>query len=232
MTTYVLIPGACHGGWCFDDLAAALRAEGHLVLTPTLTGVAERAHLAHAGVNLETHIADVIAEMRAHHVTDAVLAGHSYGGMVITAVADRIPQQVDSLVYLDGFVPRDGDSCWTLTNDEQRRWYIDVDATGYGVPPLPFFDERATAHPLASLLQPIRLDDDLSRFRLDYVYATRWDGESPFAATFERVRTDPAWRTHALDGAHNLMRDNHSDLVRILLDAADVTPLPGGVGRG
>ncbi len=111
MTTYVLIPGACHGGWCFDDLAAALRAEGHLVLTPTLTGVAERAHLAHAGVNLETHIADVIAEMRAHHVTDAVLAGHSYGGMVITAVADRIPQQVDSLVYLDGFVPRDGDSC-------------------------------------------------------------------------------------------------------------------------
>ena len=204
MTTYVLIPGACHGGWCFDDLAAALRAEGHRVLTPTLTGVAERAHLAHAGVNLETHIADVIAEMQAQHVTDAVLAGHSYGGMVITAVADRIPLQVDSLVYLDAFVPRDGDSVWTLTDDGQHTWYAGVDATGYGVPPLPFFDDRATAHPLASLMQPIRLRDDLSRFRLDYVYATRWEGESPFTATFERVRTDPAWRTHVLDGAHNL----------------------------
>ncbi len=200
MTTYVLIPGACHGGWCFDDLAAALRAEGHRVLTPTLTGVAEHAHLAHAGVNLETHIADVIAEMQAQHVTDAVLAGHSYGGMVITAVADRIPLQVDSLVYLDAFVPRDGDSVWTLTDDGQHTWYAGVDATGYGVPPLPFFDDRATAHPLASLMQPIRLRDDLSRFRLDYVYATKWEGESPFTATFERVRTDPAWRTRARRG--------------------------------
>lgn len=79
MRTYVLVPGACHGGWCFDDLAAALRAEGHRVLAPTLTGVAERAHLAHAGVNLETHITDVIAEMRSRQVTDTVLVGHSYG---------------------------------------------------------------------------------------------------------------------------------------------------------
>jgi pimeloyl-ACP methyl ester carboxylesterase len=107
MTTYVLIPGACHGAWCFDDLAAALRRHGHRVLAITLTGIAERAHLLHGGVNLETHIQDVLAEMAAHHVEDAVLAGHSYGGMVITAVADRVPQQVDSLVYLDALVPRD-----------------------------------------------------------------------------------------------------------------------------
>ncbi|CRZ13937.1 alpha/beta fold hydrolase [Mycolicibacterium neworleansense] len=220
MTTFVLVPGACHGGWCFDELAAALRTEGHRVLTPTLTGVAERAHLANGGVNLDTHIADVIAEMQAQQVAGAVLAGHSYGGMVITAVADRIPEQVDSLVYLDAFVPRDGESCWTLTNDEQRRWYIDVDTTGYGVPPLPFFDERATAHPLATLLQPIRLGTEPSDIRRTFVYAQRWPTESPFAPTYERLRMDPAWRTYSLDGAHNLMRDNHNDLVRILLDAA------------
>lgn len=220
MTTFVLVPGACHGGWCFDDLAAALRAKGHRVLAPTLTGVAGRAHLAHSGVNLETHITDVIAEMRAGHVTDAVLVGHSYAGMVITAVADRVPEQVDSLVYLDAFVPRDGESCWTLTNDEQREWYIGVDATGYGVPPLPFFDTRATAHPLASLLQPVRLGHEPPGIRRIYVYAQRWPTESPFAPTYQRLRTDPAWTTHSLDGAHNLMRDNHSDLVRILLDAA------------
>ncbi len=118
MTTFVLIPGACHGGWCFDDLAGALREQGHRVLAPTLTGVAERAHLLHAGVNLETHISDVLAELTVHRVSDAVLVGHSYGGMVITAVADRAAAQIDSLVFLDAFVPRDGESCWTLTNDE------------------------------------------------------------------------------------------------------------------
>jgi pimeloyl-ACP methyl ester carboxylesterase len=198
-----------------------LRSRGHRVLAITLTGIAERAHLLHGGVNLETHIADVLAELAVHDVRDAVLVGHSYGGMVITAVADRVPQQVDSLVFLDAFVPRDSESCWTLTTDEQRQWYTGVDNTGYGVPPLPFFDSRATAHPLASLMQPIRLSDDLSRFRRrDYVYATKWDGESPFAATFDRVRNDPTWTTHVLDGAHNLMRDCHDDLLRILLAAA------------
>jgi pimeloyl-ACP methyl ester carboxylesterase len=220
MTTYVLVPGACHGAWCFDDLVEGLRAQGHRVLALTLSGIAERAHLVHAGVNLETHIADVLAEMAVNDVSGAVLVGHSYGGMVITAVADRVPQQVDSLVYLDAFVPRDGESCWTLTTDEQRAWYAAVDDTGYGVPPLPFFDSRATAHPLATLMQPIRLTGDLSRFRRrDYVYATKWDGESPFAATFDRIRQDPTWRTHVLDGAHNLMRDCPTDLLRILLDA-------------
>ena len=219
MTIYVLVPGACHGAWCFDDLTAALRSGGHRVLAITLTGVAERAHLAHAGVNLETHIADVVAAMAAYDVADAVLVGHSYGGMVITGAAEHVPQQVDSLVYLDAFVPRDGESCWTLTTDEQRSWYAAVDDTGYGVRPLPFFDRRATAHPLASLMQPIRLSEGLSRFRRDYAYATKWQGESPFSATFERVRQDPSWSTHVLDGAHNLMRDCPADLLRILLDA-------------
>ena len=219
MTTYVLVPGACHGAWCFDDLAEGLRAQGHRVLAVTLTGVAERAHLLHAGVNLETHIADALAVLAVHDVSDAVLVGHSYGGMVTTALADRAPQQVNSLIYLDAFVPRDGESCWTLTTDEQREWYTTVDETGYGVPPLPFFDARATAHPLASLMQPVRLSGNPFRFhRRVYVYATKWEGESPFAATFDRVRHDPTWTTHVLDGAHNLMRDCPDDLLRILLD--------------
>lgn len=221
MTDYVLIPGACHGGWYFDGLAAGLRAAGHRVLAPTLTGVAERAHLAHAGANLETHIADVLADLAAHRVTDAVLVGHSYGGMVITAVADRAPQQVDSLVYLDAFVPSDGESCWMLVTDELRAWYADVDATGYGVPPLPFFDERATAHPLPSLMQPVRLAGDTSGFRQRvYVYANQWDGEPPFAATFERLRRDPSWTTHTLDSTHNLLAGHTDEVLQILLDSA------------
>jgi pimeloyl-ACP methyl ester carboxylesterase len=191
------------------------------VLTITLTGVAERAHLAHAGVNLDTHVADVLAELAVHNVSEAVLVGHSYGGMVITAVADRVPQQVDSLVYLDALVPHDGESCWDLVNDEERQWYLDVDDTGYGVRPMPFFDRRATAHPLPSFLQRIRLTGDLNRFRRrDFVYALKWPGDSPLRPSYERVRDDENWNIHELDGAHNLMRDCPDDLLRILLAAA------------
>jgi pimeloyl-ACP methyl ester carboxylesterase len=220
MTTYVLIPGACHGAWCFDDLAAALRSHGHRVLAYTLTGIAERAHLLHAGVNLETHITDVLAALSVESdADDLVLVGHSYGGMVITGVADRIPERVDALVYLDALVPRNGESCWDLVNDEERQWYLGVDGTGYGVPPLPFFDARASAHPLASFLQPIALSGDLRRFRRrDFVHALGWPGDSPLRPSYERVRDDPTWTTHELDGKHNLMRDNPDDLLRILLD--------------
>lgn len=223
MTTFVLIPGMCHGAWCFDDLSAALRSQGHRVLAYTLTGVAERVHLARAGVNLETHITDVLSALAAEKdASDLVLVGHSYGGMVITGVADRIPAQVDSLVYLDALVPKDGESSWDLVNDEERQWYLEVDDTGFGVPPMPFFDDRATSHPLASVLQRLKLTGDLNRFRRrDYVVALNWPGDSPLQASYDRVRDDPNWHFHELDGAHNLMRDNPHDLLRILLAAGD-----------
>ena len=100
------------------------------------------------GVNLETHIADVLAALAVEpDIEDLVLVGHSYGGMVITGVADRVPEKVDALVYLDALVPRDGESCWHLVNDEERQWYLDVDDTGYGVRPMPFFDPRSTPIP-------------------------------------------------------------------------------------
>ncbi|WP_326568750.1 alpha/beta fold hydrolase [Amycolatopsis rhabdoformis] len=220
MTTYVLVPGACHGGWCFERLTAQLREGGHRVLPLTLTGLSERRHLLHAGVNLDTHIEDLVGTLEAERVENAVLVGHSYGGMVITGAADRVPDLVDALVYVDAFVPRDGESCWQLTDDRQREWYLGVAETGYAVPPLPFFDPRASAHPLASFLQGIRLSADLSRFRRrDYVYAKEWDGGSPFRPTYERLLDDPLWTVHALDGKHDLMRDAPDELLRIVLDA-------------
>ncbi|GAA0320511.1 alpha/beta fold hydrolase [Actinoallomurus spadix] len=211
----------CHGGWCFEELTGELRARGHAVHPLTLTGLAERAHLLHGGVNLETHIQDVTGVLAAEDIRDAILVGHSYGGMVITGVADRAPDRVGSLVYLDGMVPGDGDSCWTLVSDQERDWYMDVVDTGYAVRPLPFFDPRATAHPLASLLQPLRLTGDLAHVRRRaYAYAAGWEGPSPFTAVYERLRDDAAWTTHALPSGHNLMRDVPQDLVRILLEVA------------
>ena len=223
MTTFILIPGMCHGAWCFDDLATTLRADGHRVLALTLTGVAERAHLLRGGVNLDTHLADVLAAIDSDAAGDdkLVLVGHSYGGMVITGVADRIPHRVDAVVFLDAVLPRDGESCWDLVNDEERQWYLGVDDTGFAVPPMPFFDNRATAHPLATVLQPLRLTSDLNGLRRrDFVFALDWPGESPMRTSYERVRDDPRWNCHELDGKHNLMRDNPADLVRILIEAA------------
>jgi len=109
----------------------------------------------------------------------------------------------------------------TPRSQDFSRWYLDVVDNGYAVRPLPFFDPRATPHPLASLLQPLRLSTDIARFRRrDYVYAAGWDGESPFTPVYQRLHEDPSWTTHALDGGHNLMRDAPNDLLTILLDIA------------
>ncbi|HEX4215137.1 MAG TPA: alpha/beta fold hydrolase [Candidatus Dormibacteraeota bacterium] len=229
MPTFVLVPGACHGGWCFDAIAAPLRDLGHRVHAVTLTGLDPGGQAPDSTVNLETHIDDLLRMLAAESVEEAVLVGHSYGGMVVTGAADRAPGRVDALVYLDAFVPRDGESCWMLTNDDQREWYMDVGETGYLVPALRFFEERARPHPL---LQRIRLAGDLTRFRRrDHVYAERWEGESPFAPTYGRLMDDPLWHVHGLDGRHNLMRDAPEELVRILVAAAQREAEDAGSNR-
>ncbi|MFD8983345.1 alpha/beta fold hydrolase [Streptomyces sp. NPDC059564] len=222
MTTFVLVPGAWHGAWTFEPLARQLRAHGHQAFPLTLTGVGDRRHLISSSVNLDTHIEDVVNLLADQQVTDAVLVGHSYGGMVITGAADRAAGRVAGLVYVDAMVPEDGDSCWSLVTEQERGWYLSgVGATGYASAPLPFFDPRATPHPLASLLQAVRLEGGLDRFRSrDYVYATGWDGRSPFTGLHERLSADPSWRTHALASGHNVMRDAPDELLKVLLGAA------------
>ena len=110
MATFVLVHGGGHGGWCYQRVAAPLRAAGHDVYTPTLTGLGERAHLMHAGIDLDLHIRDVVAVLHSEDLRDAILVGHSYGGMVITGVADRAADRIGKLVYLDAATPRNGES--------------------------------------------------------------------------------------------------------------------------
>jgi len=110
MATYVLVHGGGHGGWCFQRLARILRSAGHEVYTPTMTGLGERAHLLSPSVDLDLHIRDIVAVLRFEDLHDVVLVGHSYGGMVITGVADRVPDRVGRLVYLDAATPVDGQS--------------------------------------------------------------------------------------------------------------------------
>jgi pimeloyl-ACP methyl ester carboxylesterase len=110
MATYVLVHGAGHGGWCYGRLAPLLRAAGHEVFTPTLTGLGERAHLLTADTSLTTHIEDVAQLLEHEDLREVILVGHSYGGMVITGAADRALPRIGQLVYLDATIPRDGEA--------------------------------------------------------------------------------------------------------------------------
>jgi pimeloyl-ACP methyl ester carboxylesterase len=108
MTAFVLVHGGWHGGWCWRFVAAALRRADHDVYTPSLTGLGDRAHLARPGIDLELHIQDVVAVLEMEDLREVVLLGHSYGGMVVTGVADRCTARISKLVYLDAFVPENG----------------------------------------------------------------------------------------------------------------------------
>src|SRR5688572_32753445 len=106
--TFVLIHGGWHGGWCWRRVSDLLRRSGHAVFTPTLTGLGERSHLLTDRVGLETHIRDVVNVLEWEDLTDVVLVGHSYGGCVISGAAEHCEKRVSSLVFLDAFVPENG----------------------------------------------------------------------------------------------------------------------------
>ena len=133
MATYLICHGAWSAGWAWKKVRPLLRAAGHEVFTPSYTGLGERAHLAHALVDLETHIIDMLAVIRCEDLTDFVLVGHSYGGMVATGVADRVPERVRRLVYLDAFVPLHGQSLSDLVGRAPTAAPLE----GWLVPPNP-----------------------------------------------------------------------------------------------
>jgi pimeloyl-ACP methyl ester carboxylesterase len=113
---YVLVHGGGHGGWCWERVATPLRARGHIVYTPTLTGCGERSHLLHPDIDLDTQITDVVNSLKWENLTNVIVVGHSYGGMVITGVADRALDRVGQLVYLDAAHPKNGSALWGGSN--------------------------------------------------------------------------------------------------------------------
>ena len=222
MSHVVLVPGANHGGWWYEPVVEALTALGHVASAVTLAGLDPDGPPA-PGANLDTHI-DELTALVASQREPVVLVGHSYAGSVITGVADAGPEAVAALVYLDAFVPDDGDSCYTMTNDWQRSWYLEGAAsTGLAVEPLPFFDPRTRPQPLGTLLQRSRLTGAWrSVERKVYALAADpdWLARSPFASTADRLRTDPAWSVVELPATHNLLRDGPGLLVDLLRQVA------------
>jgi pimeloyl-ACP methyl ester carboxylesterase len=225
MSSFVLVHGGWHGGWTFSNIAQNLRAFGHKVFAPSLTGNGERSHLQSSTVNLDTHIRDVENLIRWEDIDNVILCGHSYGGMVITGVADRIPERIASLVYIDAYVPNDGDSCWSLTTDAFRSIFIEqIAADGFSCePPADLLrrDSRFTAHSFASFRQRIRLSGRAQSVgRRGYAFAGKFEG-TPFSSTYERCKTDPKWRVRNFPCGHNIMAAMPQELTQFLLEFSE-----------
>jgi pimeloyl-ACP methyl ester carboxylesterase len=221
VTTYILIAGACHAGWWYEPVVSELEIGVHQALPVTLEGLDPDFDGSWEGINLDSHVAQVCAVVEREvgsSGSPVVLVGHSYGGSVITAVADGLPAAVNGLVYLDAFVPENGQSCYSMTDDEQRRWYIEGSSrTGLAVDPLPFFDPRARPHPLGCLIQASKLTGAWTSVPIKhYVAADAWAGRSPFADVTERLEADGDWRVHHWPVSHNVLRDGPDRLVRLL----------------
>lgn len=167
--TFVLVHGAWHGGWCWQKLTPFLEAAGHAVYAPTLTGMAERSSELSPDIGLDTHIQDVVGLLEKKNLHNVILVGHSYGAMVITGVVDAVPERIAHLVYLDTFVPRDGESMvdvsplvMHLLLRRQTRsdgWRIDSQGD-YGVttePDRSWVLSKVTPQPLKTLEQPLHL---------------------------------------------------------------------------
>ena len=137
MATFLVVHGAWAGGWFWKKMRPLLRKQGHELVTPTCTGIGERSHLAQPDVGLETHITDILNVLEFEDLTDVILVGHSYGGMVATGVADRAPDRISQVVYLDAFVPQDGESLLALLPEAARIGMLSavrLEGSGWRVP--------------------------------------------------------------------------------------------------
>lgn len=233
MTTFVLVHGAWRGSWLWQRVRPILQAEGHEVFTPTLTGLADRSHLLAPDLNLETHINDVANLFEWEDLSDVVLCGHSYAGSIISGVADRIPERIAALVYLDAFVLEDGECLHDTLPEELREAQLQAaEAVGdsWKVPPIPaevfnvnaddrdWVDRQCTPQPLATFQQALRLGGKGETVRsVTYIFATDHP-DSPFPPFFEKAKAR-GWQTDTIATGHDVSIDDPAGLAKMLLAA-------------
>jgi pimeloyl-ACP methyl ester carboxylesterase len=232
-STFVLVHGAWHGGWCWQRVADRLRGGGHEVFTPTLTGLGERAHLLRAGIDLQTHITDVVNVMKWEELTDVVLCGHSYGGFIISGVAEAMAPAIRSIVFLDAFVPKNGDAIRDLTgpavqeaiDGALKRGDLAIpprSAEAFGVNPADraWVDRLCVGQPIGCFTDKIALTGARDRVaKKSYVRAAAYANPG-FDHALAAIKSDPSWRTYAVNCGHDVMVDDPARLTEILLEAA------------
>ena len=232
MATFVLVHGAWHGAWCWRRVARLLTGAGHEVFAPTLTGLAERSHLLSPAIDLDTHILDVVNEMKWQQLTGVVLVGHSYGGMVISGVAERMEGAIASFVMLDAFMPENGQSLADLQPAQMREGTLAAERAGAAtLPPRAaelfkvnerdraLVDAQCTPQPLKCFLQKLALTGARERIaRKTYIRATAFPS-SYFDAGLASARAK-GWHTYEVPCGHDVMLDMPERLVTILQEAA------------
>ena len=223
MATIVLVHGAWHGGWCWRRVAPRLRAAGHEVYTPTLTGLGERSHLRPEDLDLDTHIQDIVNVFDYEDLEAVTLVGHSYGGMVVTGVADRVSARIASIVYLDAYVGHDGKSLLDIAGsrpDLEGDHWAETDRT-FGVTgpdDLAWLRTKQTAHPLRTMNTKLNLAKAIEDhdFPLTYVLAAgETTGILPTMA--DGLRDDERWRVIDLPTGHDMMVTMPEEVTQIIL---------------
>ncbi|MDB5680223.1 MAG: esterase [Sphingomonas bacterium] len=232
MTTFVLVHGAWLGAWCWSRVAKSLAAGQHDVVAPTLTGLGERSHLLNPEIDLETHILDVVNLMKWQELRDVVLVGHSYGGMVISGVAERMEKSIAGIVMLDAFFPADGQSVIDLQPQPVREALLQMARDGItAVPPRPaamfnvnendraWVDAKCTPQPIKCFLQPSRLTGARDRIAKRTCIRAADFPSVPFDAGMAEAR-NKGWRTAEIAGGHALMLDAPAQLTELLVQLA------------
>lgn len=229
--TFVLVHGAGHGAWAWRRVADRLRAAGHRVHTPTLTGLAERSHLMNGEITLETHIQDVVNVFQWEDIESATLVAHSYGGWVVTGAADRLQGRLAALAYVDAFLPDEGQRGYDLLNAQQKAQFDDARAKGEVSRPGPasaalriqrpedavWVDAHITPQPLGVSMQAVHINGAVDRVPLKLYIRTPLFPQPVFDASLVRCQADPTWRTAVMAGCgHDPMIDDPEALVTLL----------------
>ncbi len=232
MATFVLVHGAWHGAWCWRRVARLLTHSGHEVFAPTLTGVGERSHLLTPDVGLDTHVLDIVNELKWQELNNVVLVGHSYGGMVISGAAERMEKAIASIVMLDAFVPEDGQAIVDLQPPAMRETIAAAQRTGaQTLPPRSaalfhvnehdraWVDAQCTPQPFNCFIQKLALTGARERIpRKTYIRAAGYPSPS-FDAALTTARAK-GWRTYEVPCGHDVMLDMPARLIEILQEVA------------
>ena len=214
--TFLVAHGAWGAGYAWRKMHPLMAAHGYRLVTPTYTGLGERAHLASPANNLDTHIQDILAVIKYEDLRDIVLIGHSYGGMVATGVADRARDRISQLIYLDAFVPRNGEALFDLVSSEAQRFMRQGAKAGDGwrVPPLevPPDTPEADRHWLAERRMPQSIKCFESKLCFtggeitvprSYIYCQRATPADTFRPFANRAKNEPGWRYYEIDASHS-----------------------------
>lgn len=229
MVTFVLVHGSCHGGWCWKKVTPLLRKYGHDVYFPTLTGLGERSHLVSKDIDLYTHVCDITQLLEYEDLTEVILVGHSYGGLVIGGVAERIPERIKRLVYLDGYILEDNKSAFNLIPgleaiykkralaEHGKEWLVaSYDPRVWGVinpTDIRWMETRLSSMPWHTHDQPLRIINiQAQRIPKTYISCTEF---KDFHFMAQRAKSQ-GWDYHELKTGHDAMITVPNEVAQLL----------------